>query len=48
MDLQMAAAFEDLLLEIDRLRSVSEHIENLADKHPDMEHGLISAAWKHS
>ena len=42
---QMAAAFEDLLLEIDRLRSVSEHIENLATKHPDMEQGLVSAAW---
>jgi hypothetical protein len=42
---QMTAAFEDLLLEIDRLRSVSEHIENMANKHPDMEQGLISAAW---
>jgi hypothetical protein len=40
----MAAAFGDLLREIDRLRSVSEHIENLADKHPGMEEGLISAA----
>lgn len=40
----MAAAFEDLLLEIDRLRSVSEHIETLADKHPGMEDGLVSAA----
>jgi hypothetical protein len=42
--LVIAAAFEDLLREIDRLRSVSEHIENLADKHPGMEEGLISAA----
>ena len=41
---EMAAAFEDLLLEIDRLRSVSEHIETLADKHPGMEDGLVSAA----
>ena len=40
----MAAAFEDLLLEIDRLRSVSEHIETLADRHPGMEVGLVSAA----
>ena len=41
---EMAAAFEDLLLEIDRLRSVSEHIETLADKHPGMEDGLVSVA----
>ena len=40
----MAAAFEDLLLEIDRLRSVSNHIETLADKHPGMEDGLVSVA----
>jgi hypothetical protein len=40
----MATAFEDLLLEIDRLRSVSEHIETLANKHPGMEDGLVSAA----
>jgi hypothetical protein len=40
----MAAAFEDLLREIDRLRSVSERIENLADNHPGMEQGLYSAA----
>src|ERR1039458_8285506 len=39
----MAAAFEDLLLEIDRLRNVSEHIETLADRHPGMEDGLVSA-----
>jgi hypothetical protein len=38
----MAAAFEDLLLEINRLRSVSDHIEALADKHSDMEQGLAS------
>ena len=38
------AAFEDLLLEIDRLRNVSEHIETLADRHPGMEDGLVSAA----
>jgi hypothetical protein len=40
----IAAAFEDLLLEIDRLRSVSKHIETLADKHPGMEDGLVSVA----
>jgi len=40
----MAAAFEDLLVEIDRLRSVSEHIETLADKHAGMEQGLVSVA----
>jgi len=40
----MAAAFEDLLLEIDRLRSVSKHVEALADKHPGMENGLVSIA----
>lgn len=39
-----AAAFEDLLLEIDRLRKVSERIEVLADKHPGMEDGLVSVA----
>jgi hypothetical protein len=31
-----AAAFEDLLLEIDHLRSVSDRIETLADKHSGM------------
>jgi len=41
----MTGAFEDLLREIDRLRSVSEHIETLADKHSGMEQGLVSAAW---
>jgi hypothetical protein len=40
----MAAAFEDLLLEIDGLRRASERIETLADKHPGMEDGLVSAA----
>jgi len=40
----MAAAFEDLLLEIDRLRSVSNRIEALAVKHPGMEDGLVSVA----
>jgi hypothetical protein len=40
----MAAAFEDLLLEIDRLRKVSERIEMLADKHHGMEDGLVSVA----
>ena len=40
----MAMAFEDLLLEIDRLRKVSNRIETLADKHPGMEDGLVSVA----
>jgi hypothetical protein len=40
----MAAAFEDLLLEIDRLRSVSNRIEALAVKHPGMEDGLMIVA----
>lgn len=40
----MAVTFEDLLLEIDRLRSVSERIETLADRHPGMEDGLVSVA----
>jgi hypothetical protein len=42
--LVMAATFEDLLLEIDRLRKVSERIETLADKHPGMADGLVSVA----
>ena len=37
-------AFGDLLLEIDRLRSVSDHIETIADLHPAMEDGLLSVA----
>ncbi len=40
----MAMAFEDLLLEIDRLRKVSNRIETLADKHPGMGDGLVSVA----
>jgi hypothetical protein len=43
-DLAIAAVFEDLLLEIDKLRKVSGRIEYLADKHPDMGEGLLSAA----
>ena len=42
--LGMTAAFEDLLLEIDRLRNVSERIETLAGKHSGMEDGLMSVA----
>jgi transcriptional antiterminator Rof (Rho-off) len=38
------AAFEDLLLEIDRLRKVSWRIEALAGKHTGMEEGLLSVA----
>ena len=40
----MALAFEDLLLEIDRLRGVGQRIEALADRHPGMEDGLVSVA----
>jgi hypothetical protein len=40
----IAAVFEDLLLEIDRLRKVSARIEILANKHPGMEDGLVSVA----
>ena len=40
----MDAVFEDLLVEIDRLRSVSDHIETLAELHPGMEDGLVSVA----
>ena len=40
----MAAAFEDLLLEIDRLRSVGERIEILANKHAGMADVLVSVA----
>jgi len=40
----IAAAFEDLLLEIDRLRNVGQRIEALADRHPGMEDGLVSVA----
>jgi hypothetical protein len=43
-ELAMAATFGDLQLEIDRLRSVSERVENLADNHPGMEQGLYCAA----
>jgi len=42
--LAMAAAFEDLLREIDRLREVSARIKVLADQHPGMEDGLVSVA----
>jgi hypothetical protein len=40
----MTAAFEDLLQEINRLRSVSDRIEFLADVHTGMEDGLLSVA----
>jgi hypothetical protein len=43
-DLAIAAVFENLLLEIDKLRRVSGRIETLAGKHPGMEEGLLSAA----
>jgi hypothetical protein len=41
---ETAKAFEDLLRETDRLRSVSGRIEALADNHPGMEQGLVSVA----
>jgi hypothetical protein len=40
----IAAAFDDLLVEIDRLRKASVRIETLADNHPGMEDGLVSVA----
>lgn len=40
----LAAAFDDLLVEINRLRSVGEHIEALAGRYPGMEAGLESVA----
>jgi hypothetical protein len=40
----IAAAFEDLLLEIERLRGVSDNIQALADIHPGMADGLLSVA----
>ncbi len=40
----VAAAFEDLLLEIDCLRGVGVRIETLADIHPGMGEGLVSVA----
>jgi len=43
-ELAREAAFKDLLVEIDRLRDVSEHLEALAGKHPGMEEGLASVA----
>jgi len=41
---EMAAAFEDLLVEIGRLRSVSDHVEAMAEMHPGMQDGLVSVA----
>ena len=40
----LTAAFEDLLVEIDRLRGVSERIETLVEKYPGMEDGLVNVA----
>ncbi len=37
-------AFQSLLHQVDRLKSVSEGLETLADKLPDMENGLVSVA----
>jgi len=39
-----AKAFEGLLVEINRLRNVSEHIEVLSATHSEMEEGLLSVA----
>lgn len=41
---KIAAGFEDLLLEIDRLRGVCDRIESLTVEHPDMGDGLLSCA----
>jgi len=38
------ARFEDLLVEIDQLRTVSDHLEALASSHAGMEDGLVSVA----
>lgn len=40
----LSAAFEDLLVQTDRLRNVGEQIEILANRHPGMEDGLVSVA----
>ena len=45
---EMTAAFKDLLLEIDRLRSVSEHIEALVDKTPRNGRWTRERCRKHS
>ena len=42
--LETTEALEALLQEIDRLRSVSERLETMADKHAGMEDGLVSVA----
>jgi hypothetical protein len=41
---ETVAAFEGLLIEIDRLRDVSGRIETLAANHPGMEAGLVTVA----
>ena len=41
---QIAFAYDDLLVEINRLRGVSDRIEALVDNHPGMEDGLMSVA----
>jgi len=43
-EISTAVAFEDLLLEVNRLRDVSEHIEALVETHPGMQDGLLSVA----
>lgn len=40
----MGEGFEELLVEIDRLRSVSDHLEGLSAFHSGMEDGLMSVA----
>ncbi len=40
----MEEGYEDLLVEIDRLRSVSDHLEGLSATHLGMEDGLMSVA----
>ena len=40
----IASGFEDLLLQVERLKNVSERIQTLSDKYPGMEDGLVTVA----
>lgn len=43
-ELLRSAAFRDILLQIDRLRAISNDLETIAEKYPGMEDGLVSVA----
>jgi hypothetical protein len=45
-DLAIAAAFDDVLLEVDQLGKASGRIENPARKYIGMEEGLLSASGR--